>query len=59
MKKRYIMPSVRVLCPDNSDIIAQSVLISNETIDNYAEYVFLGWDDKSSKKDINFWDSGW
>ena len=53
------MPSVRVLCPDNSDIIAQSVLLSNETIDNYAEYDFLGRDDKSSKKDNNIWDSGW
>ena len=59
MKRRYIIPLVRVLCPDNSDIIAQSVLLSNETIDNDAEYDFLGRDDKSSKKDNNIWDSGW
>ncbi|MBO7259596.1 MAG: hypothetical protein J6U94_06030 [Paludibacteraceae bacterium] len=59
MKRRYIIPSVRVLCPDNSDIIAQSVLLSNETIDNDAEYDFLGRDNKSPKKDNNIWDSGW
>ena len=50
---------MRVLCPDNSDIIALSVLLSNETIDNDAEYDFLGRDNKSSKKDNNIWDSGW
>ena len=59
MKRRYIIPSMRVLCPDNSEIIAQSVLLSNETIDNYAQYDFLGRDDKSSKKNNNIWDSGW
>jgi hypothetical protein len=59
MKRRYIIPSVRVLCPDNSDIIAQSVLLSNETLDNTTEYDFLGRDDKSSKNDNNIWDSGW
>ena len=53
------MPSVRVLCTDNSEIIAQSILLSNETIDNYSQYDFLGRDNKSSKKNNNIWDSGW
>ncbi len=53
------MPSVRVLCTDNSEIIAQSVLLSNETIDNTAEYDFLGRDNKSQHRNNDIWNSGW
>lgn len=59
MKRRYLPPSVRILCTDNSEIIAQSILLSNETIDNYNDYDFLGRDNKTPIRDNNIWNSGW
>lgn len=59
MKQRYLPPSVRILCTDNSEIIAQSILLSNETIDNQDEYDFLGRDNKSQHRNNDIWNSGW
>lgn len=57
MKQRYIVPSMRILCLDNSEMIVQSILVSDETIDDHREYDFLGRDNENKNNDI--WNSGW
>lgn len=59
MKQRYIVPSMRILCLDNSEMIVQSILVSDETIDDHSDYDFLGRDNKSQNRNNDIWNSGW
>ena len=50
---------MRILCLDNSEMIVQSILVSDETIDNHSDYDFLGRDNKSQNRNNDIWNSGW
>lgn len=40
-------------------LIAQSITISERTIDNVDDYDFLGRENGQKKENNNIWESGW
>ena len=61
MKRTYTCPKIRILTPDDSMLIAQSITItiSERTIDNVDDYDFLGRENGQKKENNNIWESGW
>lgn len=59
MKRTYTCPKIRFLTPDDSMLIAQSITISESTIDNVDDYDFLGRENGQKKENNNIWESGW
>ena len=59
MKRTYTCPKIRILTPDDSMLIAQSITFSERTIDNVDDYDFLGRENGQKKENNNIWESGW